>query len=92
VLAAEAVLDRVRAEVVVGFNGYLAGPAYLAAGRQGLLIVVHEANARPGVANRLAARSSWPVTSSARPPNDAGSPPENHVISRRTVARRVVPR
>jgi ribosomal protein S18 acetylase RimI-like enzyme len=36
--------------------------------------------------------SSWPVTSSARPPNDAGSPPEKHVIGRRTVARRVVPR
>jgi UDP-N-acetylglucosamine--N-acetylmuramyl-(pentapeptide) pyrophosphoryl-undecaprenol N-acetylglucosamine transferase len=31
VLAAGAVLDRVRAEVVVGFGGYVAGPAYLAA-------------------------------------------------------------
>ena len=56
VLAAGAVLDRVRAEVVVGFGGYVAVPAYLAARRQGLPIVVHEANARPGVANRLAAR------------------------------------
>lgn len=56
VRAAAAVLDRVRAEVVVGFGGYVAGPAYLAARRRGLPIVVHEANARPGVANRLAAR------------------------------------
>jgi hypothetical protein len=29
--------------------------------------------------------------SSARSPHDAGSPPENYVIGRRTVARRVVP-
>src|SRR5215472_7646079 len=56
VLAAGAVLDRVRAEAVVGFGGYVAMPAYLAARRRGLPIVIHEANALPGVANRLAAR------------------------------------
>lgn len=56
VQAAGAVLGRVRAEVVVGFGGYTAMPAYLAARRRGLPIVVHEANARPGVANRVAAR------------------------------------
>jgi UDP-N-acetylglucosamine--N-acetylmuramyl-(pentapeptide) pyrophosphoryl-undecaprenol N-acetylglucosamine transferase len=61
VLAAGAVLDRVRAEVVVGFGGYVAGPAYLAARGRGLPIVVHEANARPGVANRLAARMTTHV-------------------------------
>jgi UDP-N-acetylglucosamine--N-acetylmuramyl-(pentapeptide) pyrophosphoryl-undecaprenol N-acetylglucosamine transferase len=56
VRAAGAVLDRVQADVVVGFGGYVAVPAYLAARRRGVPIVVHEANARPGVANRLAAR------------------------------------
>jgi UDP-N-acetylglucosamine--N-acetylmuramyl-(pentapeptide) pyrophosphoryl-undecaprenol N-acetylglucosamine transferase len=56
VRAAGAVLDRVGADVVVGFGGYVAVPAYLAARRRGIPIVVHEANARPGVANRLAAR------------------------------------
>lgn len=61
VLAAGAVLDRVRAEVVVGFGGYLAMPAYLAARGRGLPIIVHEANARPGVANRLAARMTTHV-------------------------------
>src|SRR5882757_7099024 len=61
VRAAGAVLDRVRAEVVVGFGGYVAVPAYLAARRQGLPIVVHEANARPGVGNRLAARMTTHV-------------------------------
>jgi UDP-N-acetylglucosamine--N-acetylmuramyl-(pentapeptide) pyrophosphoryl-undecaprenol N-acetylglucosamine transferase len=35
--------------------------ACLAARRQGLPIVVHEANARPGVANRLAARMTTHV-------------------------------
>ncbi len=52
------ILDRVGADVVVGFGGYVAAPAYLAARRRGLPIVVHEANARPGLANRLGARLS----------------------------------
>jgi UDP-N-acetylglucosamine--N-acetylmuramyl-(pentapeptide) pyrophosphoryl-undecaprenol N-acetylglucosamine transferase len=55
------VLDKVRAEVVVGFGGYVAVPAYLAARRRDLPIVVHEANARPGVANRMAARMTTHV-------------------------------
>ncbi len=45
-----------RADVVVGFGGYVALPAYLAARRLRLPIVVHEANARPGLANRIGAR------------------------------------
>ncbi|MEA5365374.1 UDP-N-acetylglucosamine--N-acetylmuramyl-(pentapeptide) pyrophosphoryl-undecaprenol N-acetylglucosamine transferase [Amycolatopsis sp., V23-08] len=65
VLAAGAVLDRVRADVVVGFGGYLAMAAYLAAHGRGLPIVVHEANARPGVANRLAARLTAHVFTAA---------------------------
>ncbi|MBB6343980.1 undecaprenyldiphospho-muramoylpentapeptide beta-N-acetylglucosaminyltransferase [Nonomuraea muscovyensis] len=54
--AVAAVLDRVRADVLVGFGGYVATPAYLAAKRRGLPIVVHEANPRPGLANRLGAK------------------------------------
>lgn len=50
-----AVLERVGADVVVGFGGYVSLPAYLAA-RGRLPIVVHEANARPGLANRVGAR------------------------------------
>nr|WP_206037943.1 undecaprenyldiphospho-muramoylpentapeptide beta-N-acetylglucosaminyltransferase [Rhodococcus sp. HNM0569] len=56
------VLDATDADVVVGFGGYVAVPAYLAAGR-GLLrrrrrvpIVVHEANASAGIANKIGAR------------------------------------
>ncbi|WP_312719699.1 undecaprenyldiphospho-muramoylpentapeptide beta-N-acetylglucosaminyltransferase [Mobilicoccus sp.] len=44
------------ADVVVGFGGYVASPAYLAAKRRGIPVVVHEQNARPGLANRLGAR------------------------------------
>jgi UDP-N-acetylglucosamine--N-acetylmuramyl-(pentapeptide) pyrophosphoryl-undecaprenol N-acetylglucosamine transferase len=40
-------------DVVVGFGGYAAAPAYWAARREGIPFVVHEANSRPGIANRL---------------------------------------
>ncbi|MWV49686.1 undecaprenyldiphospho-muramoylpentapeptide beta-N-acetylglucosaminyltransferase [Rathayibacter sp. VKM Ac-2803] len=45
-----------RIDAVVGFGGYAAAPAYLAARRARVPFVVHEANARPGLANRLGAR------------------------------------
>ncbi|WP_344937889.1 undecaprenyldiphospho-muramoylpentapeptide beta-N-acetylglucosaminyltransferase [Sphaerisporangium flaviroseum] len=54
--AAAGIMDRVQADVLVGFGGYVATPAYLAARRRGVPIVVHEANPRPGLANRLGAR------------------------------------
>ncbi len=57
-----AVVDAVQADVIIGFGGYVALPAYLAAGR-GLLrrrravpVVVHEANAKAGIANKVGAR------------------------------------
>jgi len=43
------------ADVLVGFGGYVALPAYFAA-RGRVPIVIHEANARPGLANRVGAR------------------------------------
>ena len=55
-----ALLQELEADVVVGFGGYVALPAYLAArpGRRwaGIPIVVHEQNALPGLANRVGAR------------------------------------
>ena len=45
-------------DVVVGFGGYASAPAYVAAGRAGVPVVVHEANAKPGMANILGARSA----------------------------------
>jgi UDP-N-acetylglucosamine--N-acetylmuramyl-(pentapeptide) pyrophosphoryl-undecaprenol N-acetylglucosamine transferase len=56
VRAAGAALDQCGADVLVGFGGYVATPAYLAAKWHGVPIVVHEANSRPGLANRLGAR------------------------------------
>ena len=44
------------ADVVVGFGGYVSTPAYAAARRAGIPVVIHEQNARPGLANRVGAR------------------------------------
>ncbi len=56
VRAVRRILDEVQADVVVGFGGYVAFPAYLAARLRGCGIVVHEANPLPGLANRVGAR------------------------------------
>ncbi len=56
VATARRVMAEVDADVVVGFGGYVATPAYLAARKAGLPVVVHEQNAMPGIANRLGAR------------------------------------
>ena len=45
-----------RVDVVAGFGGYASAPAYVAAARERVPFVVHEANARPGLANVLGAR------------------------------------
>lgn len=45
-------------DVVVGFGGYASAPAYQAATREGVPFVIHEANAKPGMANKLGARST----------------------------------
>jgi UDP-N-acetylglucosamine--N-acetylmuramyl-(pentapeptide) pyrophosphoryl-undecaprenol N-acetylglucosamine transferase len=64
-----AVLDKVDADVVIGFGGYVALPAYLAARglfggrRRRIPVVIHEANARAGLANRVGARSADRVLS-----------------------------
>lgn len=50
-------------DVVVGFGGYVAFPAYAAARSLRIPIVVHEANSRPGLADRVGARlTPWVAT------------------------------
>ena len=66
VAAAERAIEESGAQVVVGFGGYVSTPAYLAARRRHLPIVVHEQNARPGVANRLGARLTRHVATTFR--------------------------
>jgi UDP-N-acetylglucosamine--N-acetylmuramyl-(pentapeptide) pyrophosphoryl-undecaprenol N-acetylglucosamine transferase len=52
----EQLLSERKIDVVVGFGGYASAPAYLAARRLGIPVVVHEANALPGWANKLGNR------------------------------------
>ena len=70
--AARKALDEAKADVLVGFGGYVSTPAYVAAWRRKTPIVVHEGNAVPGIANKFAARyctqhvkTSFPGTRSA---------------------------
>jgi len=67
-----AVLDDVAADVVVGFGGYVALPAYIAARggplRRRVPVVVHEANASAGIANRVGARSARRILSAVPDP------------------------
>ena len=66
VRAAESAIDESGAQVVVGFGGNVSTPAYLAARRRGVPIVIHEQNARPGIANRLGARLTRHVATTFR--------------------------
>ncbi|PSL04222.1 UDP-N-acetylglucosamine-N-acetylmuramylpentapeptide N-acetylglucosamine transferase [Haloactinopolyspora alba] len=71
-----AVLREHRAEALVGFGGYVSMPAYLAARRLGTPIVVHEANAKPGLANRIGARFTEHVATAAA---DISLPHARHI-------------
>src|SRR4029079_5134559 len=62
------VLDDVDADVIVGFGGYVALPAYLAARRRRVPVVVHEANASAGWANKVGARSARRVLTAVADP------------------------
>lgn len=53
---ARAILRNARAEVLVGFGGYVSIPAYLAARTMRIPVCVHEANRVVGIANKVAAR------------------------------------
>ena len=49
------ILAERRADVVVGFGGYVSLPVYLAALTRRIPVVLHEQNAVPGLANKIAA-------------------------------------
>lgn len=52
---ARQLLKQLDVEIVVGFGGYTAGPAGVAAKINGTPLVIHEQNAIPGLTNRLLA-------------------------------------
>ena len=51
-----AILERRQAQVVVGFGGYASAPVYSVAHAMGIPVVIHEQNARAGMANKLGAQ------------------------------------
>jgi len=53
-----ALISERRIDIVVGFGGYASAPAYRAGAREQIPVVIHEANAKPGLANKLGARST----------------------------------
>ena len=52
----ESLFSQREATALVGFGGYVSAPGYLAAHHLKIPFLVHEQNARPGMANRLGAR------------------------------------
>jgi UDP-N-acetylglucosamine--N-acetylmuramyl-(pentapeptide) pyrophosphoryl-undecaprenol N-acetylglucosamine transferase len=55
-LTAEAFIRDRGIDAVIGFGGYASAPAYSAAHRAHVPLILHEANAKPGLASRLGAR------------------------------------
>jgi len=47
------ILKQHNTDVLIGFGGYVAAPGYIAAKLAGIPFIVHEANARAGMANKL---------------------------------------
>jgi UDP-N-acetylglucosamine--N-acetylmuramyl-(pentapeptide) pyrophosphoryl-undecaprenol N-acetylglucosamine transferase len=64
VKATLAVFDRVQPDVVVGFGAYVSIPAYVAARRRKVPLVIHEQNALPGIANKIGSRLAQRVATS----------------------------
>ncbi len=54
--AARKIMVDQQLDVVCGFGGYVSIPAYLGARRARIPFVIHEANAKAGIANRVGAR------------------------------------
>lgn len=78
-------LRRRSVDVVAGFGGYIAAPTYVAAWRENIPLAIHEANALPGLANRLGARLTTTVATCF-----PGSPLPHHVMIGMPLPRHIV--
>jgi UDP-N-acetylglucosamine--N-acetylmuramyl-(pentapeptide) pyrophosphoryl-undecaprenol N-acetylglucosamine transferase len=78
-LAARRLLRRHRFDVVCGMGGYVTLPVAVAARLEGVPVVLHEQNAVPGIANRLAARVATRIAVGVAAAADA-FPPERTVV------------
>lgn len=59
----EALLKQFNPDCILGTGGYVSGPVLIAAKALGIPYIVHEPDAFPGMANRLAAKNAAAVTS-----------------------------
>jgi UDP-N-acetylglucosamine--N-acetylmuramyl-(pentapeptide) pyrophosphoryl-undecaprenol N-acetylglucosamine transferase len=84
---ARRVLERRKADVVIGGGGYVAGPAGLAAVRMGLPLILTEADSHLGLANRMLARRAERVCLAFPIPGRDGGP---YVVTGRPVPRAVI--
>ncbi len=84
---ARRVLERQRAEAVLGAGGYVAGPVGLAAVRMGLPLVLTEADSHLGLANRMLARRAHRVCLSFPIPGRDGDP---YLVTGRPIPRAVL--
>lgn len=55
---ANAILNEVKPDLVIGAGGYVSGPILQAAARKGIKTAIHEQNAFPGVTNKILARGA----------------------------------
>jgi UDP-N-acetylglucosamine--N-acetylmuramyl-(pentapeptide) pyrophosphoryl-undecaprenol N-acetylglucosamine transferase len=90
---ARGIIEQAGADVVVGVGGYVSTPMYIAARQAKVPMVIHEANARPGLANRVGARLTRHVAvafQSTRLPHAAwvGMPMRTEISSLDRAARR----
>lgn len=56
VLAATIILKKTKANLVIGFGGYVSGPTCIAAKLIGIPVIIHEQNAKIGLTNRVLAK------------------------------------
>lgn len=66
------ILQNANADVVVGVGGYVCTPVYLAAKRLNIPVIVHEANKKAGLANKVGARSAA-IVATAYPETTLGT-------------------
>ena len=55
-LKARTILDETKADMVIGFGGYVSGPICLAAKLKKVPVIIHEQNAKIGLTNRVLAK------------------------------------
>jgi UDP-N-acetylglucosamine--N-acetylmuramyl-(pentapeptide) pyrophosphoryl-undecaprenol N-acetylglucosamine transferase len=53
---ARAIIDEIKADMVIGFGGYVSGPICLAAKLKKVPVIIHEQNAKIGLTNRVLAK------------------------------------